>query len=63
MMCFLLDHESFQKILSYVSVRVKTINDNRVYNEMHTKNWWWKEQNELFIKVIMILILIVTDKF
>ena len=36
-MSFLLDHETFQKNLNYVLMCVKTINDNRVYNEMHIK--------------------------
>ena len=36
---FLLNHELFQKNLNYVLMRVKTIDDNRVYNEMHIKNW------------------------
>ena len=38
MMRFLFDHKSFQKNLNYVSMRVKTINDSHVYNEMYTEN-------------------------
>ena len=37
-MRFLLNHESFQKNLNYILMRVKTIDDNRVYNKMHIKN-------------------------
>ena len=37
-MCFLLDHKSFQKNLNYALMRIKTSNDSCVYNEMHIKN-------------------------
>ena len=59
---FLLNHELFQKNLNYILICVKTIDDNRVYNKMHIKNWWWKTQNELFIKIIIISLFIVIDK-
>ena len=62
-MRFLLDHEPFQKNLNYVLMYMKTINDSRVYNEMYIENWWWKRQNELFVKVIMISVLMIIDKF
>ena len=40
MIRFLLDHEFFWKNVNYASIYVKIINDSRVYNEMHTENWW-----------------------
>ena len=40
MIRFFLDHKSFQKKLNYISVRIKTINNNDVYNKIYIKNWW-----------------------
>ena len=44
-------------------MRIKIINDSRVYNEIYIKNWWWEKQDKLFLKILIILIFIVIDKF
>ena len=42
-------HEPFKHHLSYAPVRQfsGTDIDNRIYDEMHTADWWWRTQEEI----------------
>ena len=61
-MRFLLGHEPFQDNLVYAPVRVKTLDDVRVYTEMNTGDWWWDIQSQLSVGATVVPILIATDK-
>ena len=59
---FLMGHPSFQHNQTYEPCRVYNQNEDRVYNEMHTGNWWWKQQIEHPPKATTIPILLSSDK-
>ncbi len=59
---FLIEHSSFASDLVYDSIRQYIDNDVRMYNEMHTIDWWWKIQKRLFENVTIISLFIITDK-
>jgi hypothetical protein len=61
---FLMGHRPFAKHLSYAPVRQfsGTGNDNRIYNEMHTADWWWRTQGEVPDGATIVPILLATDK-
>jgi hypothetical protein len=59
---FLLNHESFDSYLFYTSIRQLNDENERIYIEMHTKNWWWKTQKKLSFETMIISLLIVTNK-
>ncbi len=61
---FLLGHSPFAHRLSFAPVRQfsGTGNDNRIYNEMHTADWWWRTQEEIPDGGTVIPILLATDK-
>ena len=40
---FLMGYLDFQYNQTYEPYRVYNQNEDRVYNEMHTRNWWWKQ--------------------
>ena len=40
--CFLLGYEAFLNNLNYAPIQLRTADDARVYNEMHTGDWWWQ---------------------
>ncbi len=59
---FLLSHSSFQDELIYAFVWHYNVDNSRVYNKMHTADWWWEMQKKLFDDAIMISLLIFIDK-
>jgi hypothetical protein len=61
---FLLGHRPFANHLSYAPVRQfnGTSDDNRIYNEMHTADWWWRTQGEVPEGATVVPILLATDK-
>jgi hypothetical protein len=59
---FLIEHSSFASDLVYASIRQYIDNDVRMYNEMHTIDWWWKTQKRLFENVTIISLFIITNK-
>lgn len=44
---FLIGHEPFVDNLSYGPVRQWTSEGKRIYNEMHTAEWWWTTQRSV----------------
>ena len=61
---FLMGHEPFKHHLSYAPVRQfsGTGIDNRIYDEMHTADWWWRTQEEIPDGGTIIPILLASDK-
>ena len=61
---FLMGHEPFEHYLSYAPVRQfgGTGADNRIYDEMHTGDWWWRTQEEIPDGGTIIPILLASDK-
>ena len=59
---FLLSHPPFRHSLAYAPVRLYNNKNERVYNEMHTGDWWWKTQEQLPGGGTLIPLLIGTDK-
>jgi hypothetical protein len=61
---FLIGHEPFKHHLSYAPVRQfsGTGIENRIYDEMHTANWWWRTQEEIPDGGTIIPILLASDK-
>ncbi len=59
---FLIEHSSFASDLVYASIRQYIDNDVRIYNEMHTIDWWWKIQKQLFENVTIISLLIIINE-
>jgi len=61
---FLMGHEPFEHYLSYAPVRQfgSAGADNRIYDEMHTGDWWWRTQEEIPDGGTIIPILLASDK-
>jgi hypothetical protein len=59
---FLIEHSSFTSDFVYALIRQYIDNDVRMYNEMHTIDWWWKIQKRLFENVTIISLFIITNK-
>jgi Plavaka transposase len=61
---FLIGHRPFAPHLVYAPVRLfsGTGNDNRIYNEMHTAEWWWRTQSKVPEGATVVPILLATDK-
>jgi hypothetical protein len=59
---FLLDHKSFESHFSYSFVRQYNDDDERIFNEMHIDDWWWKTQKKFSKQTTIISILIAIDK-
>ena len=61
---FLIGHEPFKHHLSYAPVRQFSGAgiDNRIYDEMHTADWWWRTQEEIPDGGTIIPILLASDK-
>jgi hypothetical protein len=61
---FLMGHRPFVSHLAYAPVRQfsGTGSDNRIYNEMHTADWWWETQGKVPEGATIIPILLATDK-
>ena len=55
-------HPGFQHNQTYEPCRVYNQNEDRVYNEMHTGDWWWKQQMEHPPEATIIPILLSSDK-
>ena len=60
----MIGQEPFKHHLSYTLVRQFSGAgiDNRIYDEMHTANWWWRTQEEIPDGSTIILILLASDK-
>jgi hypothetical protein len=59
---FLLDHEFFESHFSYNLVRQYNDDDERIFNEMHIDDWWWKTQEKFSKQTTIISIFIAIDK-
>ena len=59
---FLMRHPGFRHNQTFEPSRVYNENEERVYNEMHTGEWWWKQQKEHPPQATIIPILISSDK-
>ena len=61
---FLIGHEPFKHHLSYAPVRQFSGDriDNRIYDEMHTRDWWWRTQDEIPEGGTIIPVLLASDK-
>jgi hypothetical protein len=61
---FLMGHEPFEHHLSYAPVRQFCSNsrNNRIYDEMHTGDWWWRTQGEVPDGGTIIPVLLASDK-
>jgi len=61
---FLISYRLFVSYLAYALVRQfsRTSSDNRIYNEMHTADWWWETQGKVPEGATIIPILLATDK-
>jgi hypothetical protein len=59
---FLLGHGPFQQDLSYAPVRLFNGLKQRVYNEMHTADWWWDTQDTLPDDATIVPLLLASDK-
>lgn len=61
---FLLGHEPFADNLSYSPIRLYSDDEKtvRVYNEMHTADWWWDTQKCLPPDATVIPIILASDK-
>ena len=60
--CFLLGHPPFAPNLSYAPIRLLNKDDARVYNEMHTGDWWWETQLKLPPRATVVPLLLGSDK-
>ena len=61
---FLMGHEPFEHHLSYAPVRQFSGAgvDNRIYDEMHTGDWWWRTQCNIPDGGTIIPVLLASDK-
>lgn len=59
---FLFGHCFFAVDLSYAPIQQFTNNDNRVYTEINTAEWWWKTQEQLLSRATVIPLIIATNK-
>jgi hypothetical protein len=61
---FLMGHRPFVSHLAYAPIRQFSGagNNNRIYNEMHTAEWWWRTQSKVPEGATVIPILLATDK-
>ena len=69
---FLIGHEPFADSLAYAPIRnystddpqnpVITDNDERIYSEMHTADWWWETQEKLDNNATIIPLILASDK-
>jgi hypothetical protein len=60
---FLLGHQPFASDLVWAPVKkYYGLSDSRVYDEMHTANWWWERQAELPPGATVVPVIISTDK-
>ena len=60
---FLLGHGPFKNNLTYAPERHYASESGvRVYNEMHTEDWWWSQQKLLPAGATIVPLLIATDK-
>lgn len=59
---FLLGHGPFKDSLTYAPQRHYTLEGRRVYNEMHTGDWWWSQQEQLPVNATIVPLLLATDK-
>ena len=58
----LMRHPGFWHNQTFKPSCVYNKNEEQVYNEMHTGEWWWKKQTEHPLQATIIFILISSDK-
>jgi hypothetical protein len=60
---FLIGHRPFADSLAYAPIRYYNGDNNeRIYNELHTADWWWDTQLQLPTGATVIPVLLSTDK-
>ena len=60
---FLLGHGPFKNNLTYAPEQhYRSDSEIRVYNEMHTGDWWWSQQQSLPAGATIVPLLMATDK-
>ena len=59
---FLLGHKPFREHMVYAPVQVFTPNNDRVYSDMYTGDWWWNMQEQLPDGATVVPLLLATDK-
>jgi Plavaka transposase len=59
---FLIGYRPFEQHLSYAPIRQTSASGLRVYNEMHTADWWWRLQDELPEHATVVPLIIASDK-
>ena len=59
---FLMGHLGFWHNQTYEPFCVYNENEHQAYNEIHTGEWWWKQQKEHCPQATIISILISSDK-
>ena len=59
---FLLGHGPFQDCLVYAPVQQFNADNDRLWSEMHTGDWWWETQEKLPDGATAVPLLLSTDK-
>ncbi len=59
---FLMGHPGFQYNQIYKPCHIYNQNRHRVYNEMYTEDWYWKQQMEYSPRTTIIPILLLSNK-
>ena len=59
---FFMGHPGFWENQIYQPSCIYNQKDDRVYNEMHTGNWWWEKQKKLPAGATIIPVLLASDK-
>ena len=59
---FLMAYADFWHNQTYEPSCIYNKNEQRVYNEMHTSEWWWKQYKKYPSQAIIISILISNNK-
>ena len=59
---FLMSHAGFWHNQTYKPSCVFNENEHRVYNEIYTNKWWWKQQKEYPFQATIMPILLLSKK-
>jgi len=59
---FLMGHKPFKDNLTWAPIRVEDEDHTRVYNEMHTGEWWWETQSQIPIGGTIVPIILASDE-
>jgi len=62
MIAFLIGHVPFEDDITYSPVRQYSESGQRVYDEMHTGDWWWDMQTRLPPGATVIPVILASDK-